>query len=84
MSTFQNLRPYGRRLPLLGFCFLLVLPPLSALTAQDLIRDACYNELQQRQQNRLWASQIQRRTAGRVYLEEELKPWRAQSIACFR
>src|ERR1700722_5988799 len=33
MSTFQNLRPYGRRLPLLGFCFLLVLPPLSALTA---------------------------------------------------
>ena len=73
MSTFQNLRPYGRRLSLLGFCFLLVLPQLSAQTAQDLIRDACYNELQQRQQNRLWASQVRRRTAGHIYLEEEIE-----------
>jgi hypothetical protein len=73
MSTFQNLRHLGRHLPLLGFCFLLAWPPLSAQTARDLIKDACYNELQQRQQNRLWASQIERRNAGRIYLEQELE-----------
>jgi hypothetical protein len=73
MSTFQNLRHLGRRLPLFGFLFLLALPPLLAQTAQDLIKDACYNELQQRQQNSLWASQIQRRSAGRIYLEEEIE-----------
>jgi hypothetical protein len=73
MSTFQNLRHLGKHLPLLGLCLLLALPPLSAQAARDLIKDACYNELQQRQQNRLWASQIQRRNAGRVYLEEEIE-----------
>ena len=73
MSTFQKLIHLGRRIPLLGFCFLLALPPLSAQTARDLIKDACYNELQQRQQNRLWASQIQRRNAGRIYREEEIE-----------
>src|SRR6202022_882703 len=44
MSTFQNLRHLGRRLPLLGFCFLLALPTLSAQAGRDLIKDACYNE----------------------------------------
>jgi hypothetical protein len=73
MSTFQDLRHLGKLPPLLGFCFLLALPPLSAETARDLIKDACYNELQQRQQNSLWASQIQRRSAGRIYLEEEIE-----------
>ncbi|MDX6462184.1 MAG: hypothetical protein QOE55_5881 [Acidobacteriaceae bacterium] len=73
MSTFHNSRHLGRRLPLLGFCFLLASPPLSAQTARDWIKDACYNELQQRQQNRLWASQIQRRNAGRIYLEKEIE-----------
>jgi hypothetical protein len=73
MPTFQNLRHEGKRLSLLGFCFFLVLPPSSAQTARDLMRDACYNEFQQRQQNRLWASQVQRRTGGRIYLEEEIE-----------
>jgi hypothetical protein len=35
--------------------------------------DACYNERHQRGHNSLWASQVQRRTAGHVYLEEEIE-----------
>jgi hypothetical protein len=34
--------------------------------------DACSNELHQREQNVLWASQVERRTAGHVYGEEEI------------
>jgi hypothetical protein len=51
----------------------LVWPPLSAQTGKELMADACYNEAHQREQNALWASQVQRRTADHVYLEEEIE-----------
>ena len=35
--------------------------------------DACYNEFHQREQHFLWASQVRRRTAGHLYLEEEIE-----------
>jgi hypothetical protein len=38
-----------------------------------LMADACYNEVHQREQNALWASQVERRTADHVYLEEEIE-----------
>jgi hypothetical protein len=50
-----------------------VLPQLSAQTAKELMADACYNELQQRKQDPLWASQVQRRIGGHVYLEKEIE-----------
>jgi hypothetical protein len=39
----------------------------------ELMADACYNELQQRKHDSLWASQVQRHTAGHVYLEKEIE-----------
>ncbi|HEY4045650.1 MAG TPA: hypothetical protein VGM27_02185 [Acidobacteriaceae bacterium] len=35
--------------------------------------DACYNELQQRTHNELWASRLERRTAGHIYVEQEIE-----------
>jgi len=73
MTILKNLRPYGRRLPLVVFCLLSVWPSLSAQTGKELMADACYNEAHQREQNALWASQVQRRTSDHVYLEEEIE-----------
>jgi hypothetical protein len=72
MTILKNLRPHGRRLSLVAFCLLSVWPPLSAQTAKELMTDACYNELQQRN-NALWASRVERHTAGHTYLEEEIE-----------
>ena len=71
MSIF-NVRLHRRRHSLAVFCLLSVLPPLSAQTAKELMTDACYNELQQRN-NTLWASQVERHTAGHIYIEEEIE-----------
>ncbi|MEG9438388.1 hypothetical protein JAO29_19760 [Edaphobacter sp. HDX4] len=63
-------------------CFLAMLVPLiclsgpSALPAQtgkELVADACYNARHQLEHKTLWQSQIERRTAGHVYLEEEIE-----------
>src|SRR5258705_6179406 len=73
MTILTIMRQQGRRLSLVAFCWLLLWPPLSAQTGKELMADACYNEVQQREQNALWASQVQRRTADHVYLEEEIE-----------
>jgi hypothetical protein len=73
MTILKKLRPHGTRLSLVAFCLLSVWPPLSAQTGKELMADACYNEVHQREQNALWASQVQRRTADHVYLEEEIE-----------
>ena len=73
MTILKNFRPHGRRLPLVVFCLLSVWPQLSAQTGKELMADACYNEAHQREQNALWASQVQRRTSDHVYLEEEIE-----------
>jgi hypothetical protein len=73
MTILTIMRPQGRRLSLVAFCLLLLWPPLSAQTGKELMADACYNEVHQREQNVLWASRVQRRTADHVYLEEEIE-----------
>ncbi len=73
MSIFENLHLHRRHHSLVVFCLLSVLPPLSAQTTKELMTDACYNELQQRKNNALWASQVERHTAGHIYLEEEIE-----------
>jgi hypothetical protein len=54
-------------------CLLLFHPPISAQTVKEFVADACYNEIQQRNQNLLWASQVQRRTDGHIYLEKQIE-----------
>jgi hypothetical protein len=73
MTISKLLCSQSRRLSLVAFCLLSVQPLLSAQTGKVLIADACYNEVHQREQNALWASQVQRRSAGHVYLEEEIE-----------
>jgi hypothetical protein len=73
MAILKLLCPQGRYLSLVAFCLLSVRPLLSAQTGKVLIADACYNEVHQRDQNALWASRVQRHTAGHVYLEEEIE-----------
>src|SRR5258705_13016129 len=73
MTILTIMRQQGRRLSLVAFCWLLLWPPPSAQTGKELMADACYNEVHQRKQNVLWASQVQRRTADHVYLEEEIE-----------
>ena len=73
MTILKILSRQGRRLSLVAFCLLSVWPPLSALKGKELMADTCYNEAHQREQNALWASQVQRRTADHVYLEEEIE-----------
>jgi hypothetical protein len=72
MTMLHNLRSYCRLLALLASWVLSVLPLLSAHNSKELMADACSNELHQREQNVLCASQVERRTAGHVYREEEI------------
>ncbi|RZU43615.1 hypothetical protein BDD14_5294 [Edaphobacter modestus] len=73
MSIFENLRPHRIQHSLVVFCLLSVLPPLSAQTAKELMIDACYNERKQHKNDALWASRVERHTAGHIYLEEEIE-----------
>ena len=72
MRMFQKLWPHCRFLASVVFWLLSAFPVLSAQNPKELMRDACYNELRQREQNALWASQVERRTAGHVYREQEI------------
>src|SRR5580693_10728167 len=72
MTMLHNLRSYCRLLALVASWVLSVFPLLSAQHSKELMADACSNELHQREQNVLWASQVERRTAGHVYREEEI------------
>ncbi len=55
------------------FCALPLLPQPSAKTGKELMADACYNELHQREQHALWESQVQRRNSGHVIREQEIE-----------
>jgi hypothetical protein len=72
MTMLQNLRPHCGFLALVAFYVLSGFPQLSAQNPKQLMTDACENELRQREQNALWASQVERRTAGHVYREREI------------
>lgn len=56
---------------LVGVLFLV--PAVSAQSAKQLIADACHNELQQHAHDTFWASQIQRRENGHIYMEREIE-----------
>jgi N12 class adenine-specific DNA methylase len=73
MTILKPLCLQGRRLSLVAFCLLSVRPLLSAQTGNELIGDACHNEVHQRDEKALWASRVQRRIADHVYLEEEIE-----------
>ena len=72
MTMLQNLSPDCRLVALVIFLVLSAFPQLSAENAKQLMTDACENELRQREQNALWASKVERRTAGHVYREREI------------
>jgi hypothetical protein len=72
MTMLEDLRLHCRLVVLLAFWVLSVFPLLSAQNPKELMTDACHNELHQRKQSALWASQVQRRTGGHVYREQEI------------
>jgi hypothetical protein len=71
MTMLQNLSP-DCRLVALVILWVSTFSQLSAQNPKQLMTDACENELRQREQNVLWASQVERRTAEHVYREEEI------------
>src|SRR6266852_6330197 len=73
MAILQVSHAQGRRLLLIAFCALPLLPHPSAQTGEELMADACYNELHQREQNALWESRVQRRNGGHVIREQEIE-----------
>jgi len=72
MTMLQNIRPHYRLLALVAFWALSVLPLLSAENPKELMTTACNNEMRQRKQNALWASQVERHTAEHAYREQEI------------
>jgi hypothetical protein len=72
MTILQSPRPNCRLLVWVAFFVLSALPLLAAENPNQLIADACNNERRQRKQNTLWASQVERRSAGHVYREKEI------------
>src|ERR1700681_4193094 len=72
MTMLQALRPNYTLLAWVAFCVPSVLPRLSAQNPKELVTAACDNEIRQRKQNALWASQVERRIAGHVYREREI------------
>ena len=73
MTILRLLHSHSRRTLFVVCGLLSVLPQLSAQTAKELMTDACYNERQQRKEDRLWASQLQRRTSGHTYVDQEIE-----------
>ena len=72
MTVLQNSIPNCRLVALVIFGVLSTFPRLSAENPKQLMTDACENELRQREQDVLWTSQVERRTAGHVYREQEI------------
>jgi hypothetical protein len=72
MPMLHTLRPNYTLLALIAFCVPSVLPRLSAQNPKELMTAACDNEIRQRKQNTLWASQVERRMTGHVYRELEI------------
>ena len=72
MTVLQNSIPNCRLVALVIFGVLSAFPRLSAENPKQLMTDACENELRQREQDVLWTSQVERRTAGHVYREQEI------------
>jgi len=62
------------RLATLTFAAGMALPPaLPSQTAKELIGEACYNELQKREEKTLWSYRAERRIGNRVFLEQVME-----------
>ncbi len=72
MTMLQNSIPDCRLVALVIFCALSAFSQLSAQNPNQLMTDACENELRQREQTVLWTSQVEHRTAEHVYCKEEI------------
>jgi hypothetical protein len=65
---------YAYRFVSLAFAACMAVPPaLPSQTAQELIRDACHNELQQRQNETLWSYIAERHTKNHVFREQVIE-----------
>jgi len=72
MTMLQYLTPDRSLVALVIFWVLSAFPQLSAENPKQLMTAACDNEIRQRKQNPLWASQVERHIAGHVYREQEI------------
>jgi hypothetical protein len=74
LSKTTSLLPHVSRFITLTFAAAMALPPsLSSQTAKELIGDACYNELQQRERKTLWSYVAERRVNNHVFREQVIE-----------
>jgi hypothetical protein len=74
LSRTVSLLIHVFRFVALTFAVGMALPPaLPSQTAKELIGEACYNELQQREDKTLWSYRAERRVGNRVFLEQVIE-----------
>jgi len=74
LSKTTSLFPHVSRFITLTFAAAMALPPsLPSQTAKELIGDACYNELQQRERKTLWSYVAERRVNNHVFREQVIE-----------
>jgi hypothetical protein len=73
MTILQGSYAHARSFLLVALCANPLLAHSPAPPGKELMADACYNELHQREQHALWESQVQRRNAGHVIREQEIE-----------
>jgi len=74
LSKTTSLFPHVSRFITLTFAAAMALPlSLPSQTAKELIGDACYNELQQREKKTLWSYVAERRVNNHVFREQVIE-----------
>ena len=74
LSKTTSLFPHVSRLITLALAAAMALPSsLPSQTAKELIGDACYNELQQRERKTLWSYVAERRVNNHVFREQVIE-----------
>jgi len=74
LSRTISLFPHVSRFITLTFAAAMVLPPsLPSQTAEELIGDACHNELQQGERRTLWSYVAERRSNNHVFREQVIE-----------
>ncbi len=74
LSRTKSLLAHAFRFVTLTLAAGMALPPaLPSQTAKELIGEACYNELQQREEKTLWSYRAERRIGNRVFLEQVIE-----------
>jgi hypothetical protein len=73
-SRTISLLAHGSRFVMLAFTAAIVLPPAaSPQTAEELIGEACYNELQHRETKTLWSYTAERHVDNHIFLERVIE-----------